>query len=117
MAADGAAGGAAGRAADRAAGAAAGRAADGAAGAVTGRAKDGACGYVTDSREPEYWYFRISADRFLRNMVRAVTGTLIDIGRGKHDPAWIADLIATGTRSDAGESVPGHALFLSKVRY
>lgn len=65
----------------------------------------------------DYWYFRIAADRFLRNMVRAVTGTLIDIGRGKHDPAWIADLIASGTRSDAGESVPGHALFLSKILY
>ena len=110
------AGEAASMAADGAAGTA-GEMASGAAGAATGRAKDGACGYVTDSREPEYWYFRISADRFLRNMVRAVTGTLIDIGRGKHDPAWIADLMATGTRSDAGESVPGHALFLSKVRY
>ena len=64
-----------------------------------------------------YWYFRVSADRFLRNMVRAIVGSLIEVGRGKHRPEWIADLIATGTRSDAGESVPGHALFLSKVLY
>ena len=65
----------------------------------------------------DYWYFRISADRFLRNMVRAIVGTLIEVGRGKHDPEWVKELIETGTRSDAGESVPGHALFLSKVRY
>ena len=64
-----------------------------------------------------YWYFRIAADRFLRNMVRAIVGTLIEVGRGKHRPEWIAGLIESGTRSDAGESVPGHALFLNKVDY
>ncbi|MBR1510166.1 MAG: tRNA pseudouridine synthase A [Bacteroidales bacterium] len=64
-----------------------------------------------------YWYFRIAADRFLRNMVRATVGSLIEIGRGKHSPEWIAELIAHGTRSDAGESVPGHALFLNSVEY
>ena len=69
--------------------------------------------------DPEslYWYFRVSADRFLRNMVRAIVGTLIEVGRGKHDPGWVKELIETGTRGDAGESVPGHALFLSKVTY
>jgi len=65
----------------------------------------------------QYWYFRIAADRFLRNMVRATVGSLIEVGRGRRDPAWIASLIASGTRSDAGESVPGHALFLNKVSY
>ena len=64
-----------------------------------------------------YWYFRIAADRFLRNMVRATVGSLIEVGRGKHRPEWIAELIAGGTRGDAGESVPGHALFLNKVCY
>ena len=64
-----------------------------------------------------YWYFRIAADRFLRNMVRATVGSLIEVGRGKHSPEWIAGLIESGTRSDAGESVPGHALFLNKVLY
>ena len=64
-----------------------------------------------------YWYFRIAADRFLRNMVRATVGTLIEVGRGKHRPDWVKELIATGTRGDAGESVPGHALFLNKVEY
>ncbi len=64
-----------------------------------------------------YWYFRVSADRFLRNMVRAIVGTLIEVGRGKHDPQWVKELIETGTRGEAGESVPGHALFLGKIRY
>ena len=61
--------------------------------------------------------FRIRANRFLRNMVRAIVGTLVDIGRGRHDEEWIGSLLHNGTRSDAGESVPGHALFLSGVEY
>ena len=69
------------------------------------------------TKAENYWYFRVSADRFLRNMVRAIVGSLVEVGRGKQKPEWIADLIATGTRGDAGESVPGHALFLSKVLY
>lgn len=64
-----------------------------------------------------YWYFRIAADRFLRNMVRATVGSLIEVGRGKHAPEWIAELIKNGSRGDAGESVPGNALFLNKVEY
>ena len=71
----------------------------------------------SEAKESHYWYFRVSADRFLRNMVRAIVGTLIEVGRGKHDPAWVKELIETGTRSEAGESVPGHALFLGKISY
>ncbi len=67
--------------------------------------------------EEDYLLFRIRADRFLRNMVRAIVGSLIDVGRGKHEPEWIGELIRSGTRSDAGESVPGNALFLNKVLY
>ena len=64
-----------------------------------------------------YWYFRIAANRFLRNMVRATVGTLIEVGRGRRSPDSIIELIENGTRSDAGESVPAHALFLNKVEY
>ena len=74
-------------------------------------------GSIPPSSADCYWYFRVSADRFLRNMVRAIVGSLIEVGRGKQSPEWIAELIAGGTRGDAGESVPGHALFLSKVLY
>ena len=59
--------------------------------------------------------FTISADRLLRNMVRAVVGSLLDIGRGRQEDAWMDILVKGGSISDAGESVPGHALFLSKV--
>ena len=73
---------------------------------------------------PPYWYFRIAADRFLRNMVRAVVGTLLEVGRGKRSVESIAELVGaelpdsnTPRRSLAGESVPGHALFLSGIDY
>ena len=69
------------------------------------------------SERSDYWYFRIAADRFLRNMVRATVGTLIEVGRGKRSIESVAELLAGGTRSDAGESVPGHALFLSHIDY
>lgn len=67
--------------------------------------------------EGDYLVFTIRADRFLRNMVRAVVGSLLDIGRGRHDEGWMSTLVQGGSRSDAGESVPGHALFLSGVEY
>ena len=65
----------------------------------------------------DYWYFRISADRFLRNMVRAVVGSLLEVGRGKRSVDDFSHLLDGGSRSSAGESVPGHPLFLSKVKY
>ena len=67
--------------------------------------------------EGDYIVFRIKANRFLRNMVRAIVGSLIEVGRGKKDPSWIADLIVSGSRSDAGQSVPGKALFFSGAGY
>ena len=67
--------------------------------------------------EGDYIVFRIKANRFLRNMVRAIVGSLIEVGNGKKEPDWISDLIANGTRSDAGSSVPGHALFFSGAEY
>ena len=65
----------------------------------------------------DYMVFRIRADRFLRNMVRAIVGSLVDVGRGKREPEWIAELMTSGSRGDAGGSVPGHALFLSGIDY
>ena len=65
----------------------------------------------------DYLVFTISADRFLRNMVRAIVGSLLEIGRGRREAGWMDTLVCGGSRSDAGESVPGHALFLTKVDY
>lgn len=66
---------------------------------------------------PTTWYFEITANRFLRNMVRAVVGTLIEVGRGRMTMEQFSDILHRGTRSDAGESMPGNALFLEEVGY
>ncbi|MGY6650336.1 tRNA pseudouridine(38-40) synthase TruA [Wenyingzhuangia sp. IMCC45574] len=61
--------------------------------------------------------FHISADRFLRNMVRAVVGTLAEVGKGKMEPEKIIEIIKSKNRSNAGASVPGHGLFLTEIIY
>jgi len=63
------------------------------------------------------WYFEITANRFLRNMVRAVVGTLIDVGRGRLMLNDFRKVIEGKQRSDAGESMPGNALFLENIVY
>jgi tRNA pseudouridine38-40 synthase len=67
--------------------------------------------------EGDYIVFRIKANRFLRNMVRAIVGSLIEVGRGKKEPSWIRELVSLGSRSDAGQSVPGNALFFCGAKY
>ncbi|MGB3607784.1 MAG: tRNA pseudouridine(38-40) synthase TruA [Psychroserpens sp.] len=61
--------------------------------------------------------FTIKADRFLRNMVRAIVGTLINIGLGKIELQHLHDIIKSKDRSEAGFSVPAHGLYLTKVDY
>ena len=63
------------------------------------------------------WYFVITANRFLRNMVRAVVGTLVDVGRGRLTLDEFRGVIEGKRRSDAGDSMPGNALFLEDVKY
>ncbi len=63
------------------------------------------------------WVFVITADRFLRNMVRAVVGTLVDVGRGKMTIGQFREVIDRRDRCAAGTSMPGEALFLWEVRY
>ncbi|MFD2823212.1 tRNA pseudouridine(38-40) synthase TruA [Lacinutrix iliipiscaria] len=61
--------------------------------------------------------FTIKADRFLRNMVRAIVGTLVNIGLGKIEVENIHDIIKSKDRSEAGFSVPAHALYLKQIEY
>lgn len=61
--------------------------------------------------------FTISADRFLRNMVRAVVGTLVEIGRGKMTIDEFKNVIEKKDRCAAGQSMPGEALFLWDIKY
>ncbi|MDO4729030.1 MAG: tRNA pseudouridine(38-40) synthase TruA [Bacteroidota bacterium] len=61
--------------------------------------------------------FTITADRFLRNMVRAIVGTMINIGLGKTTPEEFRQIIKSKNRQQAGFSVPAHGLFLEDVAY
>ncbi len=61
--------------------------------------------------------FIIEADRFLRNMVRAITGTLLEVGKGKMDIDTFRKVIESKNRSNAGVSVPAHGLFLTEIKY
>ena len=77
--------------------------------------------HVTEARwvqtSPTTWYFCITANRFLRNMVRAVVGTMIDVGRGRLSLVDFCKVIEGKRRTEAGESMPGNALFLEKIEY
>jgi len=61
--------------------------------------------------------FTIKADRFLRNMVRAIVGTLVNIGLGKMEVNDMHDIIKSKDRGKAGFSVPAHALYLQQIEY
>ncbi|MGN0052915.1 MAG: tRNA pseudouridine(38-40) synthase TruA [Bacteroides sp.] len=63
------------------------------------------------------WRFTIQADRFLRNMVRAIVGTLLEVGRGKLSVDGFRRIIEQKDRCAAGTSVPGQALFLTDIQY
>ncbi|MCK0188370.1 tRNA pseudouridine(38-40) synthase TruA [Arenibacter sp. F20364] len=79
--------------------------------------------YLCDLRKAQWeneggrLIFTISADRFLRNMVRAIVGTLIDVGQGKSTLADIRSILASKDRSEAGVSVPAKGLYLTAIKY
>jgi tRNA pseudouridine38-40 synthase len=61
--------------------------------------------------------FHIAADRFLRNMVRAIVGTLLMVGKGDIEPEAVRAIIESKNRSNAGTSVPACGLYLTEVKY
>lgn len=61
--------------------------------------------------------FYISANRFLRNMVRAIVGTMVDVGLGKISVSDFEEIIKSKNRSNAGLSVPARGLFLTAIKY
>ncbi|PWE00664.1 tRNA pseudouridine(38-40) synthase TruA [Marinilabilia rubra] len=63
------------------------------------------------------YVFVVSADRFLRNMVRAIVGTLLEVGRGKVAVDDFSGIIEAKDRSHAGTSAPGQGLFLTDIKY
>ena len=68
-------------------------------------------------KENDLWVFEIKADRFLRNMVRAIVGTLYDVGRGQLSVGDFCRVIEDKNRCKAGTSAPGNALFLVNIEY
>lgn len=68
-------------------------------------------------KKEDKWVFTITADRFLRNMVRAIVGTLLDVGMGKINPEDIHAILESKDRGEAGVSVPAKGLYLTKVLY
>jgi len=74
--------------------------------------------HYIDWLQTEHGYlFQISANRFLRNMVRAIVGTLLDVGTGKITIEELNEILASKNRSKAGISVPAHGLTLTKITY
>jgi tRNA pseudouridine38-40 synthase len=69
------------------------------------------------SEQSGFLVFKIRADRFLRNMVRSMVGTLLEVGKGKIKPDEVASILVAGSRSKAGMSVPAKGLYLTKVEY
>lgn len=63
------------------------------------------------------WRFTITANRFLRNMVRAIVGTLMEVGRSRMTIEQLRRVVEAKDRCRAGDSVPGNALFLVEVKY
>jgi tRNA pseudouridine38-40 synthase len=69
------------------------------------------------SREGDLFIFKITANRFLRNMVRAIVGTMLEVGRVKRTPESLHEIIASKNRLNAGASAPAHGLSLIKISY
>jgi len=69
------------------------------------------------TQQGEEWVFTIEADRFLRNMVRAIVGTLFEVGRNKMSVDEFTAIIEAKNRCKAGPSVPAHGLYLVDIRY
>lgn len=68
-------------------------------------------------KDGDDWVFTVRADRFLRNMVRAIVGTMLEGGRGRLDEEGLRSIIEAKNRRLAGDSVPGYALFLEDITY
>lgn len=69
------------------------------------------------TKQKDYAVFEVTANRFLRNMVRAIVGTLLEIGKEKIPVNEIKTIIESKNRSQAGVSVPAHGLYLVGVEY
>ncbi len=68
-------------------------------------------------RQGPWVVLTVEADGFLYHMVRIMAGTLVEVGRGRQPPGWVAEVLASGNRDRAGPTAPAHGLWLVKVKY
>jgi tRNA pseudouridine38-40 synthase len=68
-------------------------------------------------READRITIEVTGDGFLYNMVRAIVGTLVEVGKGRRDVAWVAEVLASCDRRRAGQTAPPQGLFLIRVEY
>jgi tRNA pseudouridine38-40 synthase len=61
--------------------------------------------------------YDVTGDGFLRHMVRAIVGSLVDVGRGRRRPAWVSEIVGSKRRDAAGRTAPAHGLCLVRVEY
>lgn len=73
--------------------------------------------YFTVSRHGDYVIISVRANAFLHHMVRNFVGVLLEIGRGKREPNWAAEVLASRRRANAAETAPPDGLYLTEVRY
>ena len=69
------------------------------------------------SQEQTVIRFEAQADRFLKQMVRAMVGTLVEVGRGKRSPKSVKEILEARDRRAAGVTAPAHGLYLVRVDY
>lgn len=72
---------------------------------------------LTLTRRDDLLSFEAYGDRFLKHMVRAIVGTLVEVGSGKRSPRSLVDVLNARDRSAAGQTAPAHGLFLIRVAY
>jgi tRNA pseudouridine38-40 synthase len=70
-----------------------------------------------DLQVDQFITYEIAGDGFLRHMVRAIVGTLVEIGRGKRPVSWVDEVLASRDRAQAGRTAPAEGLFLVRVDY
>lgn len=71
----------------------------------------------TEPLEEGFIHLEVEGDGFLYNMVRAISGTLYEVGRGRREPAWVAEVLAGRDRQKAGMTAPPQGLFLVRITY
>jgi tRNA pseudouridine38-40 synthase len=75
------------------------------------------CSRISTTDGGEFLSYDVTGNGFLRHMVRAIVGSIVEVGRGRHPPEWMAEVLASRDRGRAGQTAPAAGLFLVSVTY